>query len=154
MTSNPLLVVSMHTSLSEQVLSHEIKMSSQQPNTKNKTLCLVKIASGEGIIVHVSDLCSTQHQKENVASQPEIISVVKCQALLRTSLIQLLREGFLLGKISLSSQKALKRHAPASGEGLCFSIITSANTREGTLFHCHIQISEERSFATSVNRFW
>ena len=94
------------------------------------------------------------HWNYLLASQLEIISIVKCQALLRTSLIQLLGEGFLLGKISLSSHRALKRPPPASGKELSFSIITSGKRREGTLIRCHIEISEERNFSTSVNRFW
>lgn len=128
-------------------------MSSQQTNTKNKAPCFVKIASGDWITVHVGDFLSTGHWK-NLASKLEIISIVKCQAMLRTSLIQLLREGFLLGKISLSLHKALKGHPLASGLELSFSIITSGNRREDTWIHCHIQISEERSSSTSVNRFW
>ena len=72
-------------------------------------------------------------EKELFASLLETISIVKYQALLQTSLIQLFRETFLLGKNSLSSPKALKRHPlPASSEVLSLSIITSSNRREGT----------------------
>lgn len=100
---------------------------------KNKAPGFVKIASGDWITVHVGDLLSTGHW-ENLASKLEIISIVKCQAMLRTSLIQLLREGFLLGKISLSSHIALKSHPLASGLEQSFSIITSGNRQEKILW--------------------
>lgn len=57
----------------------------------------------------MGDLFSTGHWK-NLVNKLEIISIVKYQAMLRTSLIRLLREGVLLGKISLFSHKALKKH--------------------------------------------
>lgn len=128
-------------------MSDEIKMSLQQPNRKNKAPCFVKIPSGEGITVHMCDLFRTL-KREFLVSLLEIISIVKCQALLWISLIQLFREGFLLGKISLSSPKALKRHPLAFGKDLSFSIITFGNRREGTLIHlihCHIQIVKKEA---------
>lgn len=96
------------TVLLEQVMSDEIKMSSQQPNTKNKAPCFEKIASRGGITVHLSNLFSIGHWKGSLASQLEIIRSVKCQALLWTSLIQFLREDFYLEKLVFALKSAEK----------------------------------------------
>jgi hypothetical protein len=59
--------------------------------------------------------------------------------------MQLLREEFLFGKISPVLSRALKRHLPAPGEDPRVFIITSGIGREGTLIHCHIQMSEKNA---------
>lgn len=114
-----------------------------------------EISKGRTIPVHLRAGFQRGHLGGELHARPlKIIRAVNCQALPWTSLLmQFLRGEFLLGKISPVVSRALKRHLPAPGEDLRFSIITSGIRREGALIHCHIQMSEERRSSKSMNRF-